>query len=86
MKKRSEKPTDKAHHERAKPGVSADSQRRKRLNNSMHIDAERDTSRSIARMSFELKNRSRRNLFTNFSTIVIISQRQVKKIIPNGGH
>jgi len=44
---------------------------RNRMNTSVHTDAEKDTSMSIARMSFELKNLSRWNLDTNLSTISI---------------
>jgi hypothetical protein len=39
--------------------VSPSEDRRKRMNISVHTDAEKDTNRSIARTSFELKKRSR---------------------------
>ena len=59
MKYARESTNDSPSHVRLKATVSPWSERRKRTNISVQIDAENDTRRSIARTSFELKNLSR---------------------------
>ena len=66
-----EKTNESASHERMKPLVRPTSAIRTRSKIRVHTDAENDTRRSIPRMSFELKKRSRWNLDTSFSMIPI---------------